>query len=175
MRNRIVIPGAASLVTSLSGALQKDLTDHHYKVFTQDMAGHGCSFTICKGNFLLWFFGCNRSVKLSLSYQENDLIADLKCGFIGAHITLLILLLLLFPPFHIGILILHTPPGWIFIAAHLLGLVMQIMFRKRLIRFIREYCEKNAAVPNFCPQCGKPLNIHGKCSNCSPDSANAEQ
>lgn len=165
-KNRIVIPGQASLVSALSDAVLKNLTDNRFKVFTSDMAGHGRNFTIRKGNIFLGFFGCSRSVKLSIFNQGNDLVADLKCSFIGLHITLLILLLLMIPPLHIGVLIALTPFGWIFIAAHIAGLIIQILFLKRLLRFIEDFCKKNKSVPRFCPNCGKPLNEQGKCPGC---------
>lgn len=165
---KIVIPNAAPLVTSLSDAVLKELTDHRWKVFTRDMTGYGRNFTIRKGNFLQGFFGCNRFMKLAVYPNGDDLTAELKCSFLGSHFTLLIMLLLMIPPFHIGLVFALTPIGWIFIALHLLGLVLQVLSLRKLRKFITSYCDKNSAVPVYCPQCGKHLDPAGKCSHCQP-------
>lgn len=112
-KNKIVIPGANFLVASLSDAIQKSLTGQGYDITIHDMAGHGRNFLVRKGNFLLGFFGCNRSVKLSIYTQNEDLAVDLRWSLLGSHITLLVLLLLMLPPFHIGIIFALTPLGWI--------------------------------------------------------------
>lgn len=167
-KTKIIIPDAAPLVTSLSDAVLKELTDHRWKVFTRDMTGYGRNFTIRKGNFLLGILGCNRFMKLAVYPQGNDLAAELKCSFLGSHITLLIMLLLMIPPLHIGLVFALTPIGWIFIAAHLLGFALQITALLKMRKFITAYCARNNAVPLYCPQCGKSLDPAGKCSHCQP-------
>ncbi len=172
-KNKIVIPGANFLVASLSDAIQKSLTGQGYDIKIHDMAGHGRNFLVRKGNFLLGFFGCNRSVKLSIYTQNEDLAVDLRWSLLGSHITLLVLLLLMLPPFHIGIIFALTPLGWIFILAHIVGLITQLHFLKKMRSFIPEYCEKNVSAPCYCPQCGNRLNVHGTCDNCKEAKKNS--
>lgn len=172
-KNRIVIPRASFLVASLSDAVQKSLTDRGCSVISHDMAGHGRNFLIRKGNFLLGLFGCSRTVKLSVYSQNDDLAVDLRWSLLGSHITLLILLLMMLPPLHIGIIFAMTPFGWAFILAHIIGLIMQLHFLKKIRSSIREYCEKNVSEPSYCPQCGSRLNEHGTCDNCEGAKKNS--
>lgn len=172
-KNRIVIPRAGFLVASLSDTVEKTLTGQGCAVTIHDMAGHGRNFLIRKGNFLLGFFGCSRTVKLSVYTQNDDLAVDLRWSLLGSHVTLFILLLLMLPPLHIGVLIAISPFGWIFIAAHIIGLIMQLNFLKKIRCFVREYCDKNVTEPCYCPQCGSRLNEHGICDKCAGAKENS--